>query len=146
MNSTHNDTAWRHISPCADEWDSVLTAAKTHHARGSLFTPHRRRSAPEMLHIGAAEHDVDTGPGLVEEDGNVVDEDPDEAHLADAPFFVDDLETEGDTTPGRRRQPPPNHSHRPLRQLIRCRSSHTSRRCASTVASVRQSRQTSGQK
>ena len=56
------------ILPCAEEWDSVLAAAQTHHAGGSLFTPHRRRPAPEMLHIGAAEHDVDMGPGLIEED------------------------------------------------------------------------------
>ena len=123
-----------------------MTAAQTHHAKGSLFTPHRRRPAPEMLRIGAAEHDEDMGQGSIEEDGNVVDENPDEAHLADAPFFVDELEREGDTTPVRRRQPPPNHCHRPLRRLIRCRSSYTARRCASSMASVRQSTQTSGQK
>ncbi len=35
---------------------------------------------------------------MIEEDGDVVDEDPDEAQLADAPFFVDELEDsrEGD--------------------------------------------------
>ena len=38
------------------------------------------------------------GPGLIEEDVDVVDDDPDEAQLADAPFFVDELEDsrEGD--------------------------------------------------
>ena len=84
--------AWKHILPCADEWDSVLTATQTDLANGSLFTPHRRRPAPEMLHVGAAEHDVTMGSGLIEEDGDVVDEDPDEAQLADAPFSVDQLE------------------------------------------------------
>ena len=51
-----------------------------------------------MLHIVAAEHDVDMGPGSIEEDGDVVDKDPDEAQLADAPVFVDELEDsrEGD--------------------------------------------------
>ena len=44
-----------------------------------------------MLLVGA-EHDVDMGPGLIEEDGDEVDEGPGEAQLADAPFFVDDLE------------------------------------------------------
>ena len=53
--------------PCADEWGSVNKAAQTHHAGGSLFTPHTRRPAPEMLQNGASEHDVDMGPGLIEE-------------------------------------------------------------------------------
>ena len=71
----HNDAAWKYILLCADEWDSVLAAAQTHHAGGSLFTPHRRRPAPEMLHAGEAEQDVDMGPGLIEEGKDVVDED-----------------------------------------------------------------------
>ena len=122
------------ILPCAEEWDSVLAAAQTHHANGSLFTPHRRRRAPEMLHVGAAEHDVDMGPGLTEEDGDVVDEDPDEEQLADA-------RTQGRaTTPVRRRQSTPNHCRHPLRRLIQCRCSHASRRCASSMARVRPSR------
>ena len=33
---------------------------------------------------------------MIEEDGDVVDEDPDEAQLADAPFFVDELEDSRD--------------------------------------------------
>ena len=56
------------------------------------WQPVHSRPAPEMLHVGSAEHDVDMGPGLIEEDGDVVDEDPDEEQLADAPFSVDELE------------------------------------------------------
>ena len=51
-----------------------------------------------MLHVGAAEHDVDIGPGLIEEEGDVADEDPDEAQIADAPFSVDELEDSRDAT------------------------------------------------
>ena len=95
-----------------------------------------------MLHAGAAEHDVEVGPGLIEEDVDVVDEDPDEAQLTEAPFFVNELEDSwGPTTPERRRQSTPNHCRHPLRWLIRCRSSHASRRCASSTARVRQSRE-----
>ena len=75
-----------------DECDSVLAAAQTDHAGGNLFTPHRRRPAPELLHVGAAEHDMAMGSGFIEEDGDVVDEDSDEAQLADEHFFVDELE------------------------------------------------------
>ena len=88
----HNVAAWKHILPCADEWDSVLAAAQRDHAGGNLFTPHRRRPAPELLHVGAAEHDMAMGSGFIEEDGDVVDEDPDEEQLADEHFFVDELE------------------------------------------------------
>ena len=49
----HNNAAWKHTLPSADEWDSVLAAAQTHHAGGP---------APGMVHVGAAEH-VDMGPG-----------------------------------------------------------------------------------
>ena len=87
---THNVAAWKHILPRAGEWDSVLAAAQRDHAGGSLFTPHRRRPAPELLHIGAAEHDIAMGSSFIEED--VVDEDPDEEQLADEHFFVDELE------------------------------------------------------
>ena len=45
-----------------------------------------------MLHVGASEHDMATGSGFIEEDGDVVDEDPDEEQLADEHFFVDELE------------------------------------------------------
>ena len=89
---THNVAAWKHILPRADEWDSVLAAAQAVHAEGNLFTPHRRRPAPELLHVGASEYDMATGSGFIEEDGDVVDEDPDEEQLADEHFFVDELE------------------------------------------------------
>ena len=89
---THNVAAWRHILPRADEWDSVLAPAQTDHAGGNLFTLHRRRPAPEMLHVGEADHDAAMGSGFIEEDGDVVDEDPDEAQLADEHFFVDEHE------------------------------------------------------
>ena len=54
------------------------------------------------------------------------------------------LRTQGRaTTPVRWRQSTPNHCRRPLRRLIRCRSSHGSRRCASSMAKMRQSREIS---
>ena len=41
-------------------------------------------------------HDMAMGSGFIEEDGDVVDEDPDEEQLADEHFFVDELEDSGD--------------------------------------------------
>ena len=88
----HNVAAWKHILPRAGEWDTLLAAAQADHAEGNLFTPHRRRPAPELLHVGVSEHDVATSSGLNEEDGDVTDEDPDEEQLEDEHFFVDEHE------------------------------------------------------
>ena len=46
-----------------------LQQERLHHVNGSLFTPHRRRPAPEMLHVGATEHDADKA-GLIEDGCN----------------------------------------------------------------------------
>ena len=77
--------------PCADEWDSVLAAAQTHQAGGSLFTPHRRRPCSRNAACWRDRTRCGHGPGLIEEDVDVVDEETDEA-LTDAPFFVNELE------------------------------------------------------
>ena len=88
------------------------------------------------------------GPGLIEEDGDVVDEDPDEAQLADAPFFVDEVEDsrEGDNpseaeTVAAEPLPWPSAPTDPVQILTHLQALRNR-----SVASVRQSRQISGSK
>ena len=93
-----------------------------------MFTPHKRRPAPELLHVGAAEHDVNMGPGLIEEDVDVVDEHNSQTRLSSSTS----LRTQGRaTTPVRRRQSTPEPLPSPSAPADPGASSHASRRCAS---------------
>ena len=126
-----------HTLPCDISYMRALKAALTRAAAGHLVSSLKMNPDAAVI-LKPAEHDVDMGPGLIEEDGDVVVRDPDEAQHADALFFVDEPEDsrEGDNpseaeTVAAEPLPSPSAPTDPVR------SSHTSRRCASSMATDR---------